>query len=1097
MSIPNRHNFIFLFLILFGLSVSADANDEKTHLLDPKKSISQYTLKTWGIDNGLPSLSLTDIVQSKQKYIWVGTYNGLVRFDGVSFQVYNVNNVDALGSSAINTLAIHNDRLWVGTNKGLAYFENHKFHTEPKLEELATKSIEKLYVDRDGALWIGTTSDGFFVFMDQKLYKISHPQLETSPIKLIAEDALGKIWVGSDAGGLFQVAKREGKATLVLSSETTKGLTSFYLDNTGVLWIGTKKQLLYVSRNRSAPTESPIVIGAVNSIVEGNSGYLWLANNEGVHRVSKDGVSITHYTEEQGLPNNLIRKLLFDHQGNLWIASYRSGLFQLTDGVFTCFSTSEGMSDDVVTSTIQIDSNTYWLGTERGRINVLANGELSLLQTSQPLPVERLKHLMYSKEGYIWVSTYGGLVKLDRQGVVQPLPTAIKNIEPSVRLTFQDREGNIWVGTRRQGLYKISWGGGVKHISIKEGLSSAYVMSIDQNGKGEIVVGTKNGVNILKEDKVIRHLGIEEGLPSTLVFDVLMDDGVMWVCTDLGLTKFVNGHVTVFNVESGLPDNVVFDVVKDKNGQFWLSSNYGVIQIAEKELEAYEKGEIKLMNARLFDKSDGMKSELCVGATKMYLDAQHVLWIPTVKGVASLDLNDMEAVISLPEPFIEQVFTESLAFYPSDQQSISIQASDAKRLTFDFTSFDFIAPNKSKFKYRLLPFDPEWQTPPRNAREVIYTNLPPARYTFQVMAGNHSEVWNERYATVHVDIKPLFYQTWWFIVLCAVVFLIATYLAYYSRLRIAKKKEQVLKERVTQRTQELLSQKQELEETYEELKATQSKVVQSEKMASLGQLTAGIAHEINNPVNFVFAGADALKTQLTDLMQVIGEYERLHQLDQSLIQQKLEEIASFKSEIVFEDMKEDVQGLLSDIVHGANRTAEIVKSLRVFARDDSTEFRPEDLHEILDSTLIILRNTYKERVEIIKDYQAIPLIPCAAGKIGQVFTNIITNAIQAIEGEGTVTVHTSKAEGEIVNSNKPEKKYVLVAITDTGTGIPDKVLSKVFDPFFTTKDVGKGTGLGLSISQDIIDQHQGIVKIDTEEGKGTTFSIYLPLVDYD
>ena len=277
--------------------------------------------------------------------------------------------------------------------------------------------------------------------------------------------------------------------------------------------------------------------------------------------------------------------------------------------------------------------------------------------------------------------------------------------------------------------------------------------------------------------------------------------------------------------------------------------------------------------------------------------------------------------------------------------------------------------------------------------------------------------------------------------------------------------------------------KDELNNTLHNLKSTQSQLVQSEKMASLGQLTAGIAHEINNPINFVYNGIDTLKVSFDDLMDVIEKYEELEKSDD--FQASLEEIKEMKEELGFEDLVGDVRDLVTDIKKGAVRTIEIVKGLRVFSRLDEEEMKPANVNEALDATLILLRNKTKNKVEIKKFYdEDIREINCFPGQLNQVFMNILSNAVQALPED--------KKDGEVQLYTENQEQHVMIKIKDNGVGMPEQVKRRIFEPFFTTKPGGIGTGLGMSISFGIIEKHGGNIYVNSEEGKGTEFSILIP-----
>ena len=272
----------------------------------------------------------------------------------------------------------------------------------------------------------------------------------------------------------------------------------------------------------------------------------------------------------------------------------------------------------------------------------------------------------------------------------------------------------------------------------------------------------------------------------------------------------------------------------------------------------------------------------------------------------------------------------------------------------------------------------------------------------------------------------------------------------------------------------------ELHKTVADLKATQEQLIQSEKMASLGQLTAGIAHEINNPINFVTANVQPLKDDMNDLLKFIAKYDQL--IKDKGLEKEFVEIEKAKQDDDIEFTKREINDLLKGIADGAMRTAEIVKGLRNFSRLDQNVYRKASINESLDSTLTLLHNSYKNRIEIEKHYGLLPEIDCFPGQINQVFMNILSNAIQAIPNEGTIFIKTWQ-----------ENQAVKISIRDTGGGMTEEVRKKIFDPFFTTKDVGKGTGLGLSISFGIIQKHNGTIDVTSTPGSGSEFIITIPI----
>ena len=303
--------------------------------------------------------------------------------------------------------------------------------------------------------------------------------------------------------------------------------------------------------------------------------------------------------------------------------------------------------------------------------------------------------------------------------------------------------------------------------------------------------------------------------------------------------------------------------------------------------------------------------------------------------------------------------------------------------------------------------------------------------------------------------------------------------------RIIREQNVILEISVKERTKALEETNSNLNDALVNLKEAQSQLVDSEKMASLGQLTAGIAHEINNPINFVTSNIKPLELDINDLNDVISKYEALDPAQD--LNAQLADIESFKRQIDIKYIREEIKSLLSGIGEGAKRTAEIIRSLKNFSRLDEIDSKPVNLNEGLASTLVLVKNTFPDYLNVVKDLGEIPIVECLPGKINQVFMNLITNAVQAIVAKG------SKEEETLSIKTWFEGEHVKISIKDSGTGMPEEVKQKIFEPFFTTKDVGEGTGLGLSIVFRIIENHQGNIEVITNLNQGTEFIITLPI----
>ncbi len=307
-----------------------------------------------------------------------------------------------------------------------------------------------------------------------------------------------------------------------------------------------------------------------------------------------------------------------------------------------------------------------------------------------------------------------------------------------------------------------------------------------------------------------------------------------------------------------------------------------------------------------------------------------------------------------------------------------------------------------------------------------------------------------------------------------------------GKLLVLKENEQLIREQNTMLEEKVKIRTDELEQALRNLQNTQSQLVNQEKMASLGQLTAGIAHEINNPINFVSSNITPLKRDIKDIMEVIEFYRESGLREFSPDTKK--EAKQLEEDLELDYVLEEVDQLLKGMEDGAKRTVEIVKGLRLFSRVDEQDVKKVDLHDGINSTLILLNSTIPGKIRIVREFGELPMVECLAGKINQVFMNILNNAVHALSD------HLEKiSDPKITVRTKAFSDHVKVEIEDNGPGMPEHVKQRIFEPFFTTKPVGKGTGLGLSIVYSIIENHKGSLEVNTEEGQGTTFIISLPI----
>ncbi len=689
---------------------------------------------------------------------------------------------------------------------------------------------------------------------------------------------------------------------------------------------------------------------------------------------------------------------------------------------------------------------------------------------------------------------------------------------------MEDSHGNLWFGTGGGGVSMYD-GKTFTHFTEKEGLSNNIVRTILEDSHGNLWFGTRGGGVSKYNGETFTHFTTKEGLSNNTVLSILEDSyGNLWFATGGGGVNKFNGETfTHFTEKEGLSNNIVYSVLEDSSRNIWLST--------EKGLNVLVPGGVM----HTFGQQDGLKG-LDFYINSALLDSKNRIWWGSSKSLTMLDLNNFKIPVDPPTLQLNRIeINELFADYRhlKDSDRVAIKYTGVAKfynyplnlelpynnnhLTFHFSATDWHAQHKIKYSYKMVGLNDHWSIPTSEPK-ADYRSMPYGTYTFKVRAIGGAQKWSEPFDYTFA-INPPWWHTWW----ARMGYVIATLLVVFgfarwrtaqlklrqkeleaevdhATLKIRAQKEEVEaqrdeieahKEEIETQRDKLLSTNEALEKhqselkfTLENLKMTQSQLIQSEKMASVGILTAGIAHELNNPINFVSANVNPLLRDLNDVFTIIKKYDEI--IKSNKLEASFSEVDKLKAEMDFSFLIKEIFNLLEGIEDGANRSSLIVKGLRSFSRLDEEKLQLYDIHDGIDSTLILLHNKIKDRILVRKDYGDLEEIECYPGKLNQVIMNILTNSIQAIEGKGEIFIQTvSSAIG------------IKIVIKDDGKGMTPEVKKHIFEPFFTTKEVGKGTGLGLSISYGIIEQHKGNIDVISEPGKGTEFIISLPKTQSD
>lgn len=1011
--------------------------------LDQNKRLSQLVLRSWNTDDGLTSESANELVQTEDGYIWIATYTGLHRFDGKDFTVFNSQNSSIPSSNVLRVELSSKGELWVGTLHGIVKYEDGEFVTPKELEKVNNFGIEDMLFTQSGGLWFSTKSNHLFQYQDGKLKEFTHIfEIGNSTVLSITEDVDGNIYFGTDDSHLIIYSTSKAIKKIGLGTDIN-GVNTLFTSNE-IIYVGTGRGL-YVWDGEKIIKTKILPNTTINSLIVDNDQTLWIGTMRGLFR-HREGSKLDSLTEKSGMPNNIVQDLLFDQHGNLWVGTYRSGIFFLADGSITSFTRNDGLATDIISSITEIEDNVFLLGNENGTLNKLENGAISKYSPTIPIPSERLKNIFTDRQERIWISTYGGLVILDGN---KSKHYNISNGFPDnfIRVAFQSDDGKVWVGTKNAGLIIFDSTDKWEQLSINDGLSSNYIMSIEQNPSGQIIVGTISGLNIIENGKVLKTVKVEDGLPSNFMFATLSTPNYLWIASNDGLTGYNDKQVVNFNTENGMPSNIIYDVLLDNNGTLWMPSENSIISVKISDLEQVAEDQRKRPRVRQYDKSYGMKNSNCLGAVLSFTDSDGRFWIPTLGGIVRLNPLEVVDPHFNPKTIIESIHADHELIKLQDK---TIIPSGTNRLLIDFTGISYTQTDLLQFRYRLEPFDEEWVSS-LDDRNGLYTNLAPGNYTFQLQTGIDDNFFTD-VLTQEIEIEAAWWQTTWAKVLLGISVILITIFIYWFRLRTLTGNNLRLEATVYDRTNALEQQKRELKKAIKQLKNAQQQMVQSDKMASLGILAAGVAHEINNPLNFIQGGVEGLEQTLKRSRKI---------------------------------KKEEYAELLRAIKEGISRASTIVLSLNEFSHSSDKKLEPCDIYHLIENCLTMIRYRLKTGIELKKEFgEEKALVLGNNGKLHQALLNIITNSIQAIDKKGIITIRTKVESGSII-----------IEFIDSGHGIKSENLKKITEPFFSTKDPGKGTGLGLSITYAIINEHKGSLRYASEWGTGTTATVKLPLIE--
>ena len=737
---------------------------------------AQYGFQNWTVEDGLPQNLIRGIAQTPDGYLWIATLDGLVRFDGVRFTVFNRSNTPGIVSNRFGGMYQgRNGDLWLDNEiGGITRYHQGSFQNYGMREGIAQNNVKGATVDDAGDLWI--LSGDRIERWDEATGRFVDiaPNDAGNPYKSLRWDNAG-FW-GPDGTGLRCFVRGH-----VLTYPLPRGLPASKIwgaaiDQGGTLWIETLDgRQVQITPDKLSHTVLPKMAATV-TYRESHGQYLTMAVGHTLSRTfdfmsSGKAVSVA------------VARLFQDRQGSLWIGTEGDGLYRLQSQPIHVISKEQGLADRDEYAVYQDHSGAVWVGAWHVGVSRFADGKITNYSRADGLPGTHVTAILEERDGRVWVAAHEGLSILD-PGDRRHFRTPQKPSLPKgavVQAMHQEGSGALWFGTT-QGLARLQ-NGVTQLFTTREGFSLEDVRVIIEDAFGDLWIGGYGGLARLHDGQFTRWTKAD-GLPSNNIWSMHIDnDGVLWIGTyDGGLARFKQGRFTSYSEREGLFNDGVFQILDDGLGNFWISCNRGIYRVSKRELNEFAGGTISKITSVSYGKVDGMLSAECNGgiwpAGTKTRDGK--LWFPTQDGVAVIDPRTI-AYDSPPPPVI--IEASLLDRVPAQTSGPLRIAPGTENLEIQYTAPSFLKPEDIHFKYRLEGLESRW-VDAGSRRTAFYSHLPPGRYLFHVIAGNGDGVWSEEGKTLPITVLAPFYRTPWFLALVSL--LVAVLIAVAWRYRVAQ-----------------------------------------------------------------------------------------------------------------------------------------------------------------------------------------------------------------------------------------------------------------------------------------------------------------------
>jgi signal transduction histidine kinase/ligand-binding sensor domain-containing protein len=1031
--------------------------------LDPSVFLTQYHLDAWQVEDGLPQGSVYAVLQTRDGYLWAGTQEGLIRFDGVDFTVFDRRNLPGIESH------------W----------------------------IRALLEDRRGRMWAATEGGGVFVMRGSELdLAIVHEELAGITVRALHEDAAGGVWMATLDYGLAHFAG--GHITWYTTSEGLphNDVLALAPADHGGMWVGTAGGLVHYGADgfTTWTASDGLPHDVVMSLLGSSKGDLWVGTVGGVARVTSDGIE-TPASNPEACPAPAAA-LWEDDRGTLWIGSLGAGLCRLRDDVIDVLDTGGGLTYDVVRALHQDREGNLWVGTDGGGLNKVSGTKFTVLTTAEGLSHDAVWTVLEDRSGAIWIGTDGGGLNRFENGSVRRFETIGGSSSDLVSALHEDSDGRLWAGTSDGKLCYLK-GDRFECLTNDEGIAGSMVLTIREDRKGRLWVGTDGGLSLIRDDRAIPvaaghvtgiledrngvlWIGTWGGGLQQLVSDELVpvhgvsipDDkvlsmhedeaGTLWVGTAAGgLCRVRNRLVRCLDTDDGLLSDKVIQVVDDEIGYLWLGSNKGIVRLRKDSLDAYWDGSQDQLDLTVFGMNDGLRSREMNGGTSpsAIKTRDGRLWFATMLGAASIHPETYQLNTIRPPAVVES--------FTANGQEVGVSGHielmpGSRNLAFHFTALTFTSSADAAFMYRLEGYDDEW-VEAGTRRHAYYTNLPPGDYTFLVRASNLDGVWSEDAAAVQFRLRPYFHQTPLFFVLCAVLILICILLLYRVRVANLRRRSIELQNLVDRQTHELRHRQEQLE-----------------------QLNANLEDEVRRQIDVIMVERKRYEQELITARDRAEESARLKSTILNNMSHEIRTpITSILgySEILAEEVGEEHQEFVDYINSNGKRllsTLNGILDLSRFERDElEFDLRPTDVAAVVVRVAEQMSPAARRKglsLDVRMDDAVRPAVADEAA-LDRILMNLLANAIKFTD------------TGEVVVSVGETDDGIAIEVRDTGIGIGEDFMPHLFEEFKQESSglarSHEGSGLGLSITRRLVEGMDARIDVESEAGAGSVFTVVL------